>query len=116
MITIKENLLLGELIKHHRHLEGKTIVQLEKLTGVDKSNISRIESGLIKRPSLDNIKKIVTALNIPYEEWIKRTIQYFITRYESFDQVILKNEQCFRNSGVYPTRREIIFYYIQKTI
>ncbi|NDI36443.1 helix-turn-helix domain-containing protein [Chengkuizengella sediminis] len=75
MITTKANSSLGELIRHHRKQAEMTLVQLEKLTDVDKASISRIESGQVKRPSLVNIQKIGCILKISSEEIIERYIE-----------------------------------------
>ncbi|MDP5277173.1 helix-turn-helix domain-containing protein [Chengkuizengella axinellae] len=75
MVATTTNSSLGELILHHRKQAEMTLVQLEKLTKVDKASLSRIESGQIKRPSLEKLMKIGVILNIPDEEIIDRYIQ-----------------------------------------
>ncbi|MFS1513677.1 helix-turn-helix transcriptional regulator [Chengkuizengella sp. SCS-71B] len=75
MVTGTKYSSLGELIRHHRKQAEMTLVQLEELTNVDKASISRIESGQIRRPSLDTIQKINSILNIPYEELIEQYIK-----------------------------------------
>ncbi|NBI29118.1 helix-turn-helix domain-containing protein [Chengkuizengella marina] len=66
---------LGELIRYHRNNKRITLEKLDQLTNVDKSNISRIESGQIKRPTLEAILKIGSTLEIPKEELMEPYIE-----------------------------------------
>ncbi|MDP5272789.1 helix-turn-helix domain-containing protein [Chengkuizengella axinellae] len=75
MITTYKPSSLGELIQYYRKQAKMTLVQLETLSEVDKANLSRIESGQIKRPSLANIQKIGSVLHIPFEELIEQYIE-----------------------------------------
>ncbi|MFS1514529.1 helix-turn-helix domain-containing protein [Chengkuizengella sp. SCS-71B] len=66
---------LGELIRYHRKQSVMTLTKLSKLTNIDKANLSRIESGQIRRPTLVTIQKIRCILNIPYEEMINKYVE-----------------------------------------
>ncbi|NBI28345.1 helix-turn-helix domain-containing protein [Chengkuizengella marina] len=75
MITYTTHSTLGELIRHHRKQAEMTLAKLSELTNFHKPNLSRIESGRTKRPTLATIQKIGSVLEIPYEEWAERYIE-----------------------------------------
>lgn len=55
-------------IRHEKHITQK---QLARLTGLSQNYISEIENG-VKRPSLDTIEIIATALNInPFDKLLE---------------------------------------------
>lgn len=53
---------IGERIKDLRQKKGLTVVALEKLSGVSRPNIHRIESG-VYNCSVDILEKLLNALN-----------------------------------------------------
>ncbi|MBI5977657.1 helix-turn-helix domain-containing protein [Clostridium perfringens] len=61
----------SELIKVSRKNCGLKLTELENLTGISASYISRIENGVNKSPSAEHAISLAEALNIPYEELAK---------------------------------------------
>lgn len=61
----------SHLIKTSRKNCGLKLTELERLTGISASYISRIENGVNKSPSAEHAISLAEALNIPYEELAK---------------------------------------------
>ena len=61
----------SDLIKTSRKNCGLKLTELESLTGISASYISRIENGVNKSPSAEHAISLAEALNIPYEELAK---------------------------------------------
>ena len=59
--------IIGSQIKNFRIEAGLSQEQLSKLCGIDRAQISRIESG-IHFPTFDNLIKIMNALNIEFKD------------------------------------------------
>ena len=75
--TDNSELLLGgvpmsfaEMVKEHRSKKKMTLSELAEKTGINKSVLSRIESGAIKRPEFSKCQKISSVLHIPHESLI----------------------------------------------
>lgn len=66
---------LGNLIKNYRQKAGMTIKQLNYSSNVDRGNLSRIESGDVKRPCLETVQKLSSVLKIPSGEMVKEYLQ-----------------------------------------
>lgn len=62
----------GKLIKAYRLKRGYSLAQLEKLTKVSPSYISRIERSLRNEVSFAKALRICFSLGIPYEEMISK--------------------------------------------
>ncbi|SYX85039.1 helix-turn-helix domain-containing protein [Paenibacillus alvei] len=58
---------IGELIHDTRFASNITITQLSELSGINKSTISRIENGEVKRPDFSTVQPLAAALQIPFE-------------------------------------------------
>ena len=58
---------IGELIHDTRFASNITITQLSELSGINKSTISRIENGEVKRPDFSTVQPLAAALKIPFE-------------------------------------------------
>lgn len=58
---------LGEMISFARQLNGMTLRQLEKKTGITNCALSQIETGHVKDPGFKNVVKIALALKIPLQ-------------------------------------------------
>lgn len=56
---------LGALIRRYRADAGLSLRQLEELTDIDDSQLTRMEQGNILKPAPDNLRRIAEALNIP---------------------------------------------------
>jgi transcriptional regulator with XRE-family HTH domain len=50
-----------------RHSRGLSLYELEKRTGIDRSNLRKIETGMIKLPTKETMEKIAKALGRPLE-------------------------------------------------
>ena len=57
-----QNLDIGDVVGYERACADMSQVQLAELTGIDQSDISKIERG-IANPSVSTLKKIAKALN-----------------------------------------------------
>lgn len=55
---------IGDKLKSIRKLKGLSSSELEQLSGVSQSSISKIENNL-QSPSIENLNKICDALEIP---------------------------------------------------
>jgi transcriptional regulator with XRE-family HTH domain len=55
---------IGELISLARELQGLTLRQFEKQTGISNALLSQIETGKVKEPSWRNVVKIAAALGV----------------------------------------------------
>ncbi len=56
--------LIGKRIKILRLERGLTQRDIEEVTGVSRSHISKIESGKVANPGLDTLEKIAKALKV----------------------------------------------------
>jgi len=61
---------LGKLIKHRRMVLGLTIRDLADLTGMSKTTISQIESG-VRNPTFQVLQNIFEYLNLEIEVKVK---------------------------------------------
>lgn len=55
---------LADIIKFKRHRLGFTLRDLEAATGVSNPLISQIETGKVKNPSFNVVRKLAKALRI----------------------------------------------------
>jgi transcriptional regulator with XRE-family HTH domain len=62
---------LGKQIKHRRKVLGLTIVELAELTGMSKTTISQIETG-ISKPTFEVLKNIFEYLNMEIKVEVKK--------------------------------------------
>lgn len=62
---------LGDLIKNYRQRNKISLAKLQELVGIDKSSLSRIENGEVKRPDFKIIQSIAAVLDIPSDEVIE---------------------------------------------
>lgn len=59
---------LARLLKTRREELGLSFRQLENATGIDRSNLHRLESGHIKKPRPDHLGPLSQALNLPLSD------------------------------------------------
>lgn len=57
--------MIGEKLKLIRNSKHLSIASVSEATGITNSRLSKIERGLIKHPSLDDINSILKVYNIP---------------------------------------------------
>lgn len=64
--------MLGENIKRFRQKRKLTQDKLARLADIPYTSITKIETGVIKRPSVQAVAKIAKALDVTVEELLKR--------------------------------------------
>ncbi len=57
--------MIGEKLKSIRNSKHLSLACVSEATGITNSRLSKIERGLIKHPSLDDINAILKVYNIP---------------------------------------------------
>jgi transcriptional regulator with XRE-family HTH domain len=71
---MEEESALGNSIKERRHELGFSLNHLADATGLHKSFLSRIESGAVRQPASDSLRRIAAALELPETElWPARS-------------------------------------------
>ncbi|WP_336297368.1 helix-turn-helix transcriptional regulator [Paenibacillus apiarius] len=65
----------GANIQYHRQNKNISLSKLQEAVGIDKSSLSRIENGEVKRPDFKSIQSIATALGIPHNDIVEQYIQ-----------------------------------------
>jgi len=63
--------MLGENIKRFRQKRKLTQDKLARLADIPYTSITKIETGVIKQPSVQAVAKIAKALGVSIEELIK---------------------------------------------
>ena len=61
----REHATVGELIKRNRKSQRLTQKQLAIKLGTDPSYVARVESGEIKSPGLDSLRRFAEAFDVP---------------------------------------------------
>lgn len=64
--------MLGENIKRFRQKRKLTQDKLARLADIPYTTITKIETGIIKKPSVQAVAKIAKALNTTIEELLNR--------------------------------------------
>src|SRR5215207_6020095 len=59
---------LGQYIRQRRRELGLSLNHLAASTGLHKSFLSRIESGAVRQPATDSLRRIAAALELPETE------------------------------------------------
>lgn len=67
----KEKSTIAENIKKYRNKLGISQDQLSKKADLAFHTIAKIEAGSTPNPTIDTVKKIAKALNVPIEDLIK---------------------------------------------
>jgi transcriptional regulator with XRE-family HTH domain len=65
---MEEESALGNSIKQRRRELGLSLNHLADTTGLHKSFLSRIESGAVRQPASDSLRRIAAALELPETE------------------------------------------------
>lgn len=63
--------MLGKNIKKFRQKRKLTQDKLARLADIPYTTITKIETGVIKRPSVQSVSKIAKALNVTVDELMK---------------------------------------------
>lgn len=64
------SLQIGERIKQHRKAKGLTQEQLASISEVKYTTLTKIESGVIKSPSMDIMSKLALALDASLDDFL----------------------------------------------
>ena len=56
---------LGTTLRQRRQALGLSLAQLADSTGLHKSFLSRLESGVVRQPSADSLQRVAAALELP---------------------------------------------------
>ena len=56
---------LGNTLRQRRSELGLSLSQLAEATGLHKSFLSRLESGIVRQPSADSLQRVAAALELP---------------------------------------------------
>ena len=62
---------IGENIKKARNLLGLTQDDLVRKSGVKHTTLTKIESNIVIKPSVQTVAKIAKALGVPMEDLVK---------------------------------------------
>jgi len=65
--------MLGENIKRFRQKRNLTQDKLARLADIPYTSITKIETGVIKKPSVQAVAKIAKALSVTVDELLKGT-------------------------------------------
>jgi len=65
--------MLGENIKRFRQKRKLTQDKLARLADIPYTSITKIETGVIKKPSVQAVAKIAKALSVTVDELLKGT-------------------------------------------
>lgn len=71
-IPVNWTIPIGKIIKEWRHHRGYTMDELRQRAGVSKSYVSQLESGKIRNPKDEYIRKIAQALGVQSADLIYR--------------------------------------------
>lgn len=63
--------MLGRSIKRFREKKGLTQDKLARLADIPYTTLTKVETGVIKQPSVQTVAKIAKALSITVDELIK---------------------------------------------
>ena len=63
--------MIGENIKSVRNKLGLTQEDLVRKSGVKHTTLTKIESDVVIKPSVQTVSKIAKALGVPMEEMVK---------------------------------------------
>jgi transcriptional regulator with XRE-family HTH domain len=65
----KSAMQLGRLLRRHRHRAGLSLEDVALAAKLDKSSLSRMESGLIESPDPQKLQRLATALDAEAEDY-----------------------------------------------
>ena len=65
---MEDESVLGNRMRHRRGELGMSLNQLATATGLHKSFLSRLESGIVRQPASDSLRRIAQALGLPETE------------------------------------------------
>ncbi|MGL4912308.1 MAG: helix-turn-helix domain-containing protein [Romboutsia sp.] len=106
---------ISKNITEYRKIKGLTIKDLAKLTGVTSSLLSQIEKGTAN-PSMNTLKKIATALEIPlFNFFINDNLtEDIVVRKNNRRKIMLAKEDSFAYELLTPNSQGAISFMIMK--
>jgi transcriptional regulator with XRE-family HTH domain len=63
--------MIGDNIKKFRRKKGLSQDNLARVAGIPYTTLIKIESNVVKRPSVQNVAKIAVALEVKIEDLLK---------------------------------------------
>ena len=100
--------MIGEKLKDIRNSKNLSLEDVEKHTGITNSRLSRIERGLNKHPSLDDISTLLNFYGIPLISFLRQ---------EGYCEKVdtpLKNLELLNNFEIEHIQAEIDFILKEK--
>ncbi|UHA75626.1 helix-turn-helix domain-containing protein [Paenibacillus sp. 481] len=97
---------IGDLLRQRRIDTGISVHQLQEMSGVHRTSITRIENGEIKRPEFVTVQRIANAMNIPFEE----TVEYYICADQKSDTLFLILEDTIPTGNISLTSKVALKY------
>ena len=100
--------MIGETLKDIRNSKNLSLEDVEKHTGITNSRLSRIERGLNKHPSLDDISNLLNFYGIPLISFLRQ---------EGYCEKVdtpLKNLELLNNFEIEHIQAEIDFILKEK--
>lgn len=61
---------LGQLIAQQRNQRGLSLRDVEKMTGVTNSTLSRLEAGIIEKPHVPHLIRVAQALEVEPADYL----------------------------------------------
>jgi transcriptional regulator with XRE-family HTH domain len=65
--------MIGDNIRKFRKKKGLSQDNLARLANIPYTTLTKIESNVVKQPSVQNVAKIAKALNVTVDELIKNS-------------------------------------------
>ena len=96
---------LGEYIYKARKEKGYSLDKLAELSGLDKSEISKIENG-VRNPKLSTIKKICKNLDISYKQCLY--IKQFYKDYVANNPFLLNYYKNYENKDLKSSYKSVV--------
>ena|SRR5690554_4602869 len=99
---------IGNYLKKIRKVKNLTLVQLEDISGVSNSHISRIERGL-REPSPDTLRKLAEPLGIPYQRLLEKAdyLENGKNDKEKTEYILSSNPELFELWKTYSSRKDM---------
>ncbi len=64
---------LGQVLKDAREKSGKSLRQVEEMTGIHNAHLSQIENDTIAKPDLSMLFDLAVAYDLDYQDLLRRT-------------------------------------------
>ncbi len=71
MLVLQSKNMIGDNVKKFREKKGLTQDNLARKADIPYTTLTKLESNVVKKPSVHTVAKIAKALNVSMEELIK---------------------------------------------